>query len=430
MSEKKSAAEPSFSPQEKGEAAAEWVRRDSLKPWARNPRKNDKAVPKVAASIKRFGFGAPILARRADREVIAGHTRLLAAESLGIEMVPVRFLDLDPADAHLLALADNKLNEKAEWDDAAVASLLSDYALDDADLAGWDAAELDKIGSLLGGDRPSSGDDDPETVSRADELQAKWQTATGQIWVIPSHNTPGGQHMIACGDSTLESDVAALMGTVRADLMWTDPPYGVSYVGKTKDALKIENDDLTGDQLKDFLSRCFAAAERCALKPGAAVYIAHPAGALCLQFMLAFVGAGWRTHQTLIWKKSCFALGHSDYHYSHEPILYGYVPGGGRRGRGGSGWYGNNAQSSVFEVDKPSSNKEHPTMKPVELVDKMVRNSCPPGGLVFEPFSGSGTTLVASEGAGRLCRAIEKDPKYVAVALERMASLGLKPEQA
>lgn len=141
--------EASFSPQEKVEAAAEWVRRDSLKPWARNPRKNDKAVPKVAASIKRFGFGAPILARRADREVIAGHTRLLAAESLGIEMVPVRFLDLDPADAHLLALADNKLNEKAEWDDAAVASLLSDYGIDDADLAGWDAAELDKIADGL-----------------------------------------------------------------------------------------------------------------------------------------------------------------------------------------------------------------------------------------------------------------------------------------
>lgn len=135
------------------EVAAVWCDIKSLKPWDRNPRRNDKAVAKVAASMKRFGWGAPILARAADREIIAGHTRILAAESLGITRVPVRFLDLDPADAHLLALADNKLNEIAEWDTAAVANILSEYGLDDAALAGWDAAELDKMAAEIAGDR-------------------------------------------------------------------------------------------------------------------------------------------------------------------------------------------------------------------------------------------------------------------------------------
>lgn len=149
-------------PQDVTEAAAEWVPRSALKPWGQNPRRNDKAVPAVVASIKRFGFGAPIIARRADGEVIAGHTRLKAAEVLGLERVPVRFLDLDPADAHLLALADNKLNEKAEWDAHLVAEVLSGYGLDDAELAGWDQAELDKLGGALDGDpnfAPGTEDD-------------------------------------------------------------------------------------------------------------------------------------------------------------------------------------------------------------------------------------------------------------------------------
>lgn len=139
-----------------GEAAAVWVDRESLKPWARNPRKNDEAVKKVVESIKRFGFAAPIVARKADGEIIAGHTRLKAAEILGLPKVPVRFVDLDPAEAHLLALADNKLGEVAEWDDAAVAAILSEYSLDDAELAGWDSKELDKLAGELGADGESA----------------------------------------------------------------------------------------------------------------------------------------------------------------------------------------------------------------------------------------------------------------------------------
>jgi DNA modification methylase len=218
------------------------------------------------------------------------------------------------------------------------------------------------------------------------------------------------------------------MGSARAHAMWTDPPYGVAYVGKNKAALTIANDDLKGDALREFLVRGFSAAGRRALGDGAAVYVAHPAGALSLEFLLAFREVGWRLHQTLVWKKDSFVLGHADYHYAHEPILFGYVPGAGRRGRGGEGWYGDNAQSSVFEVPKPRSNEEHPTMKPVELVASMLRNSVPVGGIVYEPFSGSGTTLVAAESTGRIGHGIELDPKYVAVALERLSAMGLQPE--
>jgi DNA modification methylase len=238
---------------------------------------------------------------------------------------------------------------------------------------------------------------------------------------------PGGRHVLLCGDSAAEADVARVMGQDRANAMWTDPPYGVAYVGKTKAALTIANDNLKGDALREFLVRCFASAAKCALTEGSAVYVAHPAGALSLEFLLAFREVGWRLHQTLVWKKDSFVLGHADYHYAHEPILFGYVPGAGRRGRGGEGWYGDNAQSSVFEVPKPRSNDEHPTMKPVELVATMLRNSVPVGGIVYEPFSGSGTTLVAAEGAGRVGRGIEIDPKYVAVALERLSAMGLEP---
>jgi DNA modification methylase len=206
-----------------------------------------------------------------------------------------------------------------------------------------------------------------------------------------------------------------------ADMMWTDPPYGVAYVGKTADALEIENDAQSPEQLYEFLVAAFSKAP---IAKGGAWYVSHPPGAIALQFHLAIEAVGWVVRQGLVWDKGTMVLGHSDYHYRHEPILFGYTPGEGRRGRGGVGWYGGDAETSVFEVAKPTTNRLHPTMKPVELVARMVRNSSPPGGTVYEPFSGSGSTMLACETTGRLCRAIELDPKYVAVALERMAEVG------
>ena len=255
-------------------------------------------------------------------------------------------------------------------------------------------------------------------IDKARQLQAKWKTKRGQVWEV-------GKCRLMCGDSTSD-DIRILMGTERADCMWTDPPYGVSYVGKTKQKLTIDNDRAVG--LGAFLGKTFAKADAHALRPGSAIYIAHPSGALAAEFAAAFVGVGWRIHQTLVWVKDSMVLGHSDYHYRHEPILFGYKVGGGRRGRGGQGWYGSNSETSVFEVARPKASQEHPTMKPPSLVARMVANSCPVGGLVFDPFLGSGTTCVAAAKTGRVARCCEIDPGFMAVALERLSEMGLKPE--
>ncbi|MGH2849216.1 MAG: DNA modification methylase [Solirubrobacteraceae bacterium] len=413
------------------ESAAEWAPTEALRPWANNPRRNDDAVAAVVASIRRFGFGAPILARRANGEIIAGHTRWKAAQQLGLDRVPVRFLDLDPVDAHLLALADNRLGEEASWNDEMLSAVLADLKAHDADLAatGFSDQELAKLlADAAGGGEPNEVPE-PE-LSRADELRAKWGTELGQLWTIESRSAPGQSHRLLCADSTRADDVERLMGVERAACMWTDPPYGVAYVGRQASKLTIANDTLTGRRLFELLSASFVAADTRALSKGAAVYVAHPAGAASLQFLLAFEHAGWRVHQSLVWVKDKMVLGHSDYHYTHEPILLGYTPASaGRRGRGGEGWYGDNAQTSVFEVPRPKSSDEHPTMKPPELVAAMVRNSAPPGGTVYEPFSGSGSTIGACEATGRVCRAIELEPKYVAVALERMSAMGLTAEK-
>ena len=215
------------------------------------------------------------------------------------------------------------------------------------------------------------------------------------------------------------------MGAERADMMWTDPPYGVAYVGKTGDALTLDNDRLDPEALEAFLLDCFTRAQAHAIKPGAALYVASPAGPLSMAFMRAFNAAGWKFRQGLVWVKDVLVLGRSDYHYRHEPILFGYAPGQpGRRGRGSKGWFGGNGETSVFEVPKPHASELHPTMKPVELIVQMARNSSPRGGVVYEPFCGSGSTMLACESAGRVCRAIELDPAYVAVTLERMAEVG------
>jgi DNA modification methylase len=415
------------------EPAAEWIGVDDLRPWADNPRKNEgEPVRKVAESIRRFGFGAPILARAANREIIAGHTRWLAAKSLGIERVPVRFMDLDPADAKLLALADNRIAEEADWDDEKLAALIAELKAQGADVlaTGFDDGEIDRLVASIEAATADVAAPEPQ-VSKAEELKAKWAVEPGQIWEIPSATASGKRHRIVCGDSRNVADVERLVRDELADCMWTDPPYGVAYVGKGPDALTIENDRLGASELFELLGAAFTAADKAALKRGAAVYVAHPAGPQALQFHLAFEHAGWRIHQGLIWLKSVMVLSHSDYHFKHEPILLGYVPGAeGRRGRGGEGWYGDNCQVSVFEADRPRANDLHPTMKPIELIVPMVRNSAPVGGVVFEPFCGSGSTMVACEATSRVCRAVEIDPKYVAVTLERMSEMGLKPEAA
>ena len=386
-------------------------------------RGTDRGRSMLGSSLKKYGAGRSILIDK-HGTIIAGNKTvetaqkaglkdLLVVQTDGTKIIAVQRTDLDMRTdkrARELAIADNRVAEiDLDWNDEVLREV-------DVDLSQfWNDAELRK---LIGQEYEEA----PEPqMDRAAELQQKWGTARGQIWEI-------GKHRVMCGDSTSSNDMTLLMGRDRAECMWTDPPYGVSYVGKTKNKLTIQNDGAAG--LEQFLLKAFSSANAHALADGAAVYVAHPAGVLQREFTEAFVGSGWHIHQTLVWVKDSMVMGHSDYHYRHEPILFGYKLGKGRRGRGGAGWYGDNSQTSIFEVPRPKASEEHPTMKPPALVGLMIGNSCPKGGLVFDPFLGSGTTAVAAEQTGRVARCCEIDPGYVAVALERLADMGLKPKLA
>jgi site-specific DNA-methyltransferase (adenine-specific) len=206
----------------------------------------------------------------------------------------------------------------------------------------------------------------------------------------------------------------------RAALLWTDPPYGVDYEGKTKAKLRIAND--RSDGLDSLLADSFAAVDE-VLADGAPLYVAAPGGRLLLAFAEAFLDVGWDLRQTLVWVKDSMVLGRSDYHYRHEQLLYGFKSGPGRLGRGGKHWHGSDSETSVFEVDRPRASREHPTMKPPELIERALLNSSRRRSVVLDPFAGSGSTLVACERTGRRARLVELDPRYCDVVCERWERL-------
>jgi DNA modification methylase len=273
-------------------------------------------------------------------------------------------------------------------------------------------------GELLDALAPeAAGEDEPPP------LPEEAETRPGDVYVL-------GDHRLVCGDARDPQTYARLLGEEHCEAMWTDPPYGVDYEGKTKERLRIASDGAAG--LEALLSESFAAADT-ALSPGARLYVAHPAGELALTFGGCFVRQGWRLRQTLVWVKDAFVLGRSDYHYRHEPILYGHKPAEGRIGRGAAGWFGDNAQDSVLEVPRPRQSAEHPTTKPPELVERCLRNSTRRGELVLDPFGGSGSTLVACEQAGRSARLLELDPRFCDVIVarwERLTGRGARRERA
>ena len=394
-------------------ASTKMIRLADLKPDEKNANKGTpRGNQMIEDSLRRYGAGRSILLdkhgniiagnKTAENAGAIGMEGVLVVQSDGSRLVAVQRTDLDIDDPRTrqLAIADNRAAQVSlDWD----AEALKGLADDGVDLAPfWTKDELADMWPLEPASLLTGDDDVPETPEEP-------RTKPGDLYVL-------GHHRLLCGDSTCITDVERLMGGRLAACMWTDPPYGVNYTGKTKDVLKIKND--AGIDLRELLNGAFSCAT-IVLQCGAAVYVAHPAGALNVTFGVCFLDAGWRLHQTLIWDKGTIVLGHSDYHFSHEPIFYGYTPGDGRFGRGGKGWYGDDSQRSVLQFPKPSRNESHPTMKPVALVEYCLGNSSRPGDVVLDLFGGSGSTLIACEKTGRKCFMMELDPRYCDVIVTR-----------
>ena len=371
--------------------------------YARNPRKNDHAVDQMAAAIQEFGFRIPCVVQ-SDGRLVDGHLRLKAARKLGLATVPVVLADdLTPAQIKAFRILANRSATWAEWDEELLRLELEELRLDEFDLSltGFDA---DELLDLLAPDEttPAGQTDDDAAPPVPDEPISQ----PGDLWVL-------GPHRLLCGDATCAADYQRLLGDERVALIWQDPPYNVDYANSAKDKLRgkdrpILNDNLGAgfgpfliDALTPALSRC-----------DGAVYIAMSSSELdTLQSAFRAAGGHWSTF--IIWAKHTFTLGRADYQRQYEPILYGWPAGAERH------WCGDRDQGDVWQIKKPARNDLHPTMKPVELVERALRNSSRPGDSVLDAFGGSGTTLIAAEKTGRQARMMELDPQYVDVIIRR-----------
>lgn len=396
---------------------------DQLIPYSNNPRHNDSAVEAVVNSIKEFGFKVPIVVDK-NNVIVAGHTRIKAAKKLGMEQVPCVIADdLTPSQVKAFRLADNKVAELATWNLEMLEQELDELAELDIDMTG--------LGFEF---KPDAEEDDFDPDEVLGEMEVPG-TNPGDIYIL-------GRHRLLCGDSTKKKDFSNLLKGDKVKLVITDPPYNVDYEGGT--GLKIMNDAMSDTKFRAFLTdaykRMYEAAE-----PGAPIYIFH-ADSEGYNFRGAFKDAGFKLAQCLIWVKQSLVLGRQDYHWRHEPILYGWKEGAAHF------WYGERNKdtviddekinytkakkadliqalkdmhekvyknSSVIYHDKPSRSSEHPTMKPVKLIGKLMNNSSERGDTVLDPFGGSGSTLIAAEQLERTCYIVEMDPKYCDVIVKR-----------
>ena len=377
---------------------------EKLVPYARNARTHsEEQVAQIAASIVEFGFTNPILAG-SDGVIVAGHGRVSAAQKLGLETVPVVVLDhLTPTQRRALIIADNRIAENAGWDDAMLRIELQSLQEDgfNLDITGFDADALAEI--MAGEETTVDGNTDDDAVP---EVSATPISRLGDVWEL-------GNHRLLCGDATDSKSYELLMADAKADMVVTDPPYNVDYANSAKDKMRgkdrpILNDNL-GDGFYDFLLAALTPTlQRCS----GAIYVAMSSSELdTLQSAFRAAGGKWSTF--IIWAKNTFTLGRADYQRQYEPILYGWPEGQNRH------WCGDRDQGDVWNIKKPQKNDLHPTMKPVELVERAIRNSSRPGDIVLDPFGGSGTTLIAAEKTGRIGWLIELDPKYVDVIVRR-----------
>ena len=372
---------------------------NKLIPYARNARTHSKEqVLQLRASMREFGFVNPVIVDK-DYNIIAGHGRIMAAKEEGMTEVPCVFAEhLTNAQKRAYILADNRLALSAGWDDELLTlefGELKDLGFD-LGLTGFDAREIEKL-FAAGADEASEDNFDVDA-----ELEKPAFSKPGDIWTL-------GRHRVICGDSTKPETYTTLMQGKQANLVLTDPPYGIDYKGS---AGKIKNDKFDNDDnFYTFLYDTFKNMEAALAADGAA-YVFH-ADSKGLVFRRAFDDAGFKLSGACIWVKNTFTLGRSDYQWCHEPCLYGWKKSGKHN------WYGDRKQSTVWSCDKPSRSEKHPTMKPIPLLAIPIQNSTQTNGIVLEPFGGSGSALICCEQLGRVCFAIELDEKFVDVIVNR-----------
>lgn len=380
----------------------EHIALEALIPYARNSRTHSEAqVAQIAGSIREFGFTNPVLID-GEGGIIAGHGRVMAARQLGLSEVPcIRLAHLTDAQKRAYVIADNKLALNAGWDDEMLRLEIGDLqeAGFNLDLLGFDSAELDALLADVGDDEAEQGDADAAPEARPEPI-----SKPGDVWVL-------GQHRVMCGDSTSIDQAGVLMGGSMADLLITDPPYNVAYEGKTQDALTIQNDAMSDADFRQFLRDCYGAADAF-MRPGAVFYVWH-ADLEGLNFRAAAAEVGWTVRQCMIWNKNSLVLGRQDYHWKHEPCLYGWKNGAAHY------WGSDRSQTTVLDFSRPNRNGEHPTMKPVDLIEYQVKNSSKRGDTVLDLFGGSGSTLIACEKTARSARLMELDPRYCDVIVRR-----------
>jgi DNA modification methylase len=364
--------------------------------WRRHPKHQRDALQ---ALLDEVGFADAILVRELDDrslEIVDGHLR----QSMDAEaVVPVLILDVDEAEADKLLATLDPLAAMAIADPEPLRALLETVETSSEEVRvllarlATEAEVQSKLGLA-----------DPDEIPEPTTTRAR----PGDLFLL-------GPHRLVCGDARDPQLLGQLMGEERAPLLLTDPPYGVNYEGKTKRRLHMEHDEQDG--LPQLLSAAFAAIDG-VLSPGAAIYLFHPAGPAAVHFTDAVKEIGWKIRQGLVWVKDSMVLGHGDYHYRHEPLIYAAKPGT-PVGRGRARWYGTNAETSVLEVARPKGNRDHPTAKPVPLVSHLMSNSSTFGDVVLDPFLGSGTALIAAEQLSRRLYGVEIDPAYVEVSLAR-----------
>lgn len=373
---------------------------EKLVPYINNARTHSpEQIKKLRSSLREFGFINPVIIDR-DYGVIAGHGRILAAKEENMKDVPCVFADhLNEAQKKAYIIADNRMAMDAGWDEELLRIEIESLQAESFDigLTGFDEKE---IADLFSDCKEAEIEEDDFDLTKALEKAAFVER--GDIWKV-------GRHTLMCGDATSKEDVDLLMGEKKANLILTDPPYGVSF--KSSNGLTIQNDSIKDEEFYTFLLQAFSCMAS-HLEQGGSGYIFH-ADTEGLHFRKAFVDAGFHLAGVCIWVKNALVLGRSDYQWQHEPVLYGFLKNGKHS------WYSDRKQTTIWNFDKPKRNENHPTSKPLDLLSYPIRNSCQENAIVLDTFGGSGSTLMACEKTNRICYTMELDEKYASVILRR-----------